>query len=51
VDPGEARRPRKVRLAGELRNYAPEKKRVQGKIKKLKISLDRKVESGIHSLS
>jgi hypothetical protein len=27
--------PRKVKLAGELGNYAPEKKQVQGKIKKV----------------
>jgi hypothetical protein len=31
--PGEAGRPRKVKLAGEFGNYAPEKKRVQGKSK------------------
>jgi hypothetical protein len=39
------------KLLRELRNYAPENKRVQGKIKKFEISLDKNVESGIHSLS
>jgi ribosomal protein S16 len=31
---GQARGPRKGKLAGELGNYAPEKERVQEKIKK-----------------
>jgi hypothetical protein len=48
---GEAGGAAQEKLAGEFGNYAPEKKQVQGKIKKLKISLDKKVESGIHSPS
>jgi len=43
-------RPRKDELGWELRNYAPENKRVQEKIKKVENFLDKKLEIGVDFL-